>query len=180
MGMKQFSVKVENKKAKKPLFKRWWFWLVIVVAVIGLVTGDNSDITEDEIQSSEVSVTDEEIVVSDTPSVPQETKLSFTLTAGQAGEYGRLITYNKGTEFEESFYAYYVPAGTYTVTNVGNYMSQINIYSDEKTVTEEGWEEPKSLGPVKLLDVNKSATITVEEGQHIEIDEPSIFKLKQQ
>ena len=99
---------------------------------------------------------------------------------GEAGEYGKLVTYNKGTEFEETFYAYYVPAGTYTVTNKGEYMSQINVYSDETVINEDGWEEPKSTGTVKLLDVDKSETITIENGQHIEIAEPSVFELKQQ
>lgn len=34
----------------------------------------------------------------------------FELVAGEQGEYGKMITYNKGTEFEENFYAFYVPA----------------------------------------------------------------------
>ena len=105
---------------------------------------------------------------------------SFTLTAGEAGEYGQLITYNKDTEFEEIFYAYYVPAGTYTVTNIGEYMGQINVYSDETVITEAGWEEAKSTGAVKLIDVGESDTITVEEGQHIEIIEPDVFELVKQ
>ncbi|MGI6013652.1 MAG: hypothetical protein ACOX7K_05140 [Oscillospiraceae bacterium] len=101
------------------------------------------------------------------------------LTAGEAGEYGKLITYNKGTKFEENFYAFYIPEGTYTVTNKGEYMSQVNVYSDETHITEDGWEEAESLG-VKLLDVGKSDTITVSAGQHIKIAEPSVFEFEQQ
>ncbi len=106
--------------------------------------------------------------------------LKFVLTAGEAGEYGKLITYNKGTEFEETFYAFYVPEGTYTVTNTGKYMSQINVYSNETRITEEGWEETSEAFDVKLLDVGKSDTITVGVGQHIEIAEPSVFEFVQQ
>ena len=102
---------------------------------------------------------------------------SFTLIAGEAGEYGQLITYNKGTEFEETFYAYYIPEGTYTVTNTGEYMNQISVYSNETVITEAGWEEAESTGDVKLLDVGESDTITVEEDQHIEIMEPAEFEL---
>ena len=105
---------------------------------------------------------------------------SFTLTAGEAGEYGQEITYNKGTEFEETFYAYYIPEGTYTVTNTGDYMSQITVCSNEKIITDAGWEETESTGDVKVIDVGESDTITVEEGYHIEIIEPSVFELIKQ
>ena len=144
-------------KKKKPFYKRGWFIaLFIVLLAIALLLPDGDDSPE-----------------TDTP-------LSFTLTAGEAGEYGELVTYNEGTEFEEVFYAYYVPEGTYTVTNYGKYMSQINVYSDEKVTTEEGWEEVKEVGDVKVLDVGASDTISVGAGMHIEIAEPSVFKLEKQ
>jgi len=116
---------------------------------------------------------------SSTESIPET--LKFVLTAGEAGEYGKLVTYNKGTEFEETFYVFYIPEGTYTVTNKGKYMSQVNVYSNETRTTEEGWEEPAEVGDVKLLDVGKSATITVAAGQHIDIGaENSVFEFQQQ
>ncbi len=111
----------------------------------------------------------------------QEEKLIIELVAGEQGEYGKMVSYNKGTEFEENFYAYFVPAGTYKVTNTGKYMNQINVYSDKTQITEEGWEEPAEVGMVKLLDVGKSDTITVKEGQHIDIGaENGYFKLEKQ
>ena len=33
---------------------------------------------------------------------------------------------------------------------------------------------------VKLIDVDKNETVTIDEGQHIEIAEPAHFKLEQQ
>ena len=105
---------------------------------------------------------------------------AFVLVAGEAGEYGELFTVNKGNEFEETYYVYRVPSGTYKVTNVGDYMSQVNVYSDELKKTEEGWDEYAETFAVELLDVNKSATITIGEGQHIHIDEPSEFKFEMQ
>lgn len=110
----------------------------------------------------------------------KQSTLSFVITAGEAGEYGKIITYNKGTEFEESFYAYYIPSGTYTVTNKGEYMNQVNVYSDEIHITTAGWEEPAEVFDVKLIDVGKSATITVEDGQHIELAEPAKFQFELQ
>lgn len=107
-------------------------------------------------------------------------KISFDLIAGEAGEYGTLVTFNEGTECEETLYIYHIPAGTYTVTNVGSYMGQINIYSDETHITDEGWEEPAESFYVKLLRVNESDTFTIADGQYIEIHEPDIFRLEMQ
>ena len=149
--------------------------LMLALTACGAETTDTDDnySTNNSSVSSEYSQNEES-------SQEEVEKLNFTITAGEAGEYGKLLTYNQGTEFEETFYAYYVPAGTYTVTNKGKYMSQINVYSDDTVINEDGWEEPKSTGIVKLLDVEKSETITIEEGQHIEIAEPSVFELIQQ
>lgn len=103
--------------------------------------------------------------------------ISIELVAGEAGEYGELITLNEGTEFAETYYVYRVPAGTYTVTNTGEYMSQFNVYGDTVYVTEEGWEELSDTVYVKLLDVGQSDTVQIAEGQIIEIHEPDHFAL---
>lgn len=114
--------------------------------------------------STEISVTNE--------------VLEFELVAGEQGDYGKMISYNKGTEFEENFYAYYIPYGSYKITNVGDYMTQVNVYSDETVITDAGWEEVAD-GSVKLIDVNASEEMTVPKGYHIEINEPSHISLVQ-
>lgn len=146
--------------------------LVFVLSLTACGSNDTSPV--DDSSSSVVSD------ATDNSSEPVAEPLKFVLKAGEAGEYGKLITYNKGTEFEETFYAFYIPEGTYTVTNKGEYMSQVNVYSDETHITEEGWEEVVESFAVKLLDVGKSDTITVGAGQHIEIAEPSVFEFEQQ
>ena len=77
---------------------------------------------------------------SETESVDSETaendNESINLVAGQLGDYGTYMTLNKGTEFENTYIAYHVPEGTYTVTNNGEYMSQISVYGDETHITE--------------------------------------------
>ncbi|MBO5213993.1 MAG: hypothetical protein J6B86_04425 [Clostridia bacterium] len=177
---------VKTKK-KKSIFKRWWFWVIIAVVVIGIIggLGGNNETPIDTDTGSTLTQNSNELSQDDgtankEPSTNKNESLSFTLTAGKAGQYGKMISYNKGTEFEENFYAYYIPAGTYTVTNKGKYMSQVNVYSNSIHITSEGWEEPAETFDVKLIDVNKSDTITIEEGQHIEIAEPSTFEFKKQ
>ncbi len=175
----------ESTNVKKPFYKKWWFIAIVVIAVIGAIFGsDEEDVkTGSEIQSNEETIENliEESKQEENTENAEELdeKLIFELVAGVQGEYGKMITYNKGTELEENFYAFYVPAGTYKVTNIGEYMNQINVYSDEIQKTEAGWEEPVD-GYAELLDVNSSKIITVEEGQHIEIQEPSNFRFEQQ
>ncbi len=159
--------------------KKFLSFMVAVLLVFSLsACGEQTPTTEEPVNTSDITETTENV---ETKESEQEEKLVIELVAGEQGEYGKMITYNKGTEFEENFYAYYVPVGTYIVTNTGKYMNQINVYSDETKITEEGWEEVAEVGMVKLLDVGKSDTITVEEGQHIDIGaENSYFKLEQQ
>lgn len=104
--------------------------------------------------------------------------LSIELVAGQKGLYGEQITLNKGTEFEETYFVYRVPVGTYKVTNMGKYMDQFNVYGDTPTVNEDGWEELADTFYVKVLDVGASDTVTIGEGQIIEIHEPGKYKLE--
>lgn len=136
-------------------------FLVLLFAV-GLVacgnTADNDDDSKDAGQAEE--------------------SLSFELIAGEAGEYGELFTINKDTEFEETYYIYRIPTGTYTVTNSGEYMNQFNVYGDTVRVNDDGWEELSDVFYTKLLDVGESDTFTIEEGQIVEIIEPGQFLLE--
>ena len=105
--------------------------------------------------------------------------LEFELVAGEQGDYGKMISYNKGTEFEENFYAYYIPYGTYEITNIGEYMTQVNVYSDKITVNDAGWEEIADAYGVELIDVNATKEMTIPQNYHIEIGEPCHIALKQ-
>ena len=103
---------------------------------------------------------------------------SFELIAGEPGEYGELFTINKDTEFEETYYIYRIPAGSYTVTNSGEYMDQFNVMGETVTVTEEGYEEFSDVVYVKALAAGESDTFTIADGQIIEIHEPGRFLLE--
>ncbi len=170
----------ENKNGKKPFYKDRWFYVVIAAMLIYLMFGSNDKSKDaDKTLSKDWDKTSTIAETTNTP-IKENSKLEFELVAGEQGDYGKIITYNKGTEFEENFYAYYIPAGTYTVTNVGKYMDQINVYSDQIKKSEDGWDEPAEVYVVKMIDVNKSEVITVENGQHIEIAEPAHLKFEQQ
>ena len=168
---------MKNTNVKKPFYKKWWFWVIVVVVALSAMYSSNEEENKTTTETPTAVETTENTA---TEEPKQEEKLVFELVAGEQGEYGKMITYNKGTEFEENFYAFYVPVGTYTVTNVGKYMSQLNVYSDEIVKNDDGWDEVAESFFNKVIDVNRSETVTVEEGQHIEIAEPSQFKFEQQ
>lgn len=38
----------KSEKAKKPIFKRWWFWGIVVVIIIGVIGGGKKDVQSSE------------------------------------------------------------------------------------------------------------------------------------
>lgn len=166
-----------NNKPKKKWYQKWWIWAIIVVVIFAAASGGNNDdatAKEDETTVSDINETQTDTA----KDVVNEQPLSFELIAGEQGEYGELITVNKDTEFEEVFYIYHIPAGTYTVTNIGEYMNQFNVYSNEYVVNEDGWEEISEAYYVKVLNPGESDTFTIEEGQHVDICEPGKYLLE--
>jgi hypothetical protein len=152
---------------KKPLFKKWWFWLIVVFFLSAIASGGS------DAESASATVTPPT-----TQAPTTEETVTIELIAGEPGEYGELFTINKDTEFEETYYIYRIPAGTYTVTNAGEYMNQFNVYSGEVQVNKDGWEEFTEAVYVKALDVGQSDTFTIADGQCIEIQEPAKFTLE--
>jgi hypothetical protein len=118
-----------------------------------------------------------DVHTTESPESEIEYDLTFFLTAGMQGEYGKTITYNEGTEFEEIFFAYYVPYGKYMVKNVGDYPTQVNAYSDQIVTTASGWEEPAECYVITLK-VGETKELTVPEGWHVEISEPTIIQMQ--
>lgn len=102
---------------------------------------------------------------------------TISLVAGVQGQYGEPFTINKGTDFEENYFIYRVPTGTYTVTNVGKYLNQFNVCGETVYTTDDGWEELSDVYYVKALKPGESDTVKIEDGQIIEIHEPGEFEL---
>lgn len=158
----------DDVKAKKPK-KKGCLTAVIVLVVLAAIAsvGSGGDSSDAPAQSQPATI-----------AATESDKLSFVLVAGEQGDYGELITLNKDTEFEETYYVYRVPVGTYTVTNAGEYPNQFNIYGDTIYKTEEGWDELSDGYYAKVLEVGESDTVTVSDGQIIEIHEPGRFEME--
>lgn len=109
--------------------------------------------------------------------VEQKKAETISLVAGVQGQYGDPFTINKGTEFEENYFIYRVPAGTYTVTNVGKYLNQFTVLGETVYTTDAGWEELSDVYYAKALKPGEADTVTIEDGQIIEIHEPGEFEL---
>ena len=121
----------------------------------------------DVVQAEENSTSiNNEQPVNDSTSSDQP--LSFIL-GKEPGEYGKAVTLNAGTEFEEVVNAFYIPAGIYSVTNQDKETVQINIYcggpeyagGTESFVTDEN-----CAGPIILMGGEKKA-LEVKEGQFV-------------
>lgn len=167
----------KKNKTKKPLFKKWWFWLIVVFILSAIVSGGSDSETAPATVTPPTTQAPTTEAIEATEPIT-EAAVTIDLIAGEPGEYGELFTMNKDTEFEETYYVYRIPAGTYTVTNAGEYMSQFNVYSGEVHVTEDGWEEFTEAIYVKALDVGQSDTFTIADGQCIEIHEPAKFTIE--
>ncbi len=165
-------IKAITKKPKKKTVIAFW----ICVAMCFVAIGSVSDDTSDDAVPTTPPTTQAPTTIATEPAT--EAVVTIELIAGEAGKYGELFTINKDTECEETYYIYHIPAGTYTVTNTGKYMSQFNVYSDEIVVNDSGWEEVAESFYVKVLDVGASDTFSFEDGQFIEIHEPAKFTLE--
>ena len=166
--------KAKKKPLKKPIIVFVICFVLCIVAFSSLDGDSNTETEPEQTQTTSVEVVEKETTIDPASETENET-LTFELVAGEAGEYGELFTINKDTEFEETYYIYHIPNGTYTVTNTGEYMSQITVYSDEIAVNDAGWEEPAEVFFSNTLDVGKSDTVTVVDGSFVEIQEPAKF-----
>ncbi|MCI1305639.1 MAG: hypothetical protein LKG40_05370 [Lachnospiraceae bacterium] len=131
--------------------------------------------SEQESSTSAESSTEESNATSS--STAENSNLTIEITAGELGEYGKDLVLNEGTEFEDKTIGYFVPTGTYKITNIGDYRTQVNVYKNEKNKTDEGWEEWAD-GKSEALDVNASVEMTVDDGYFVNVDEPSHILLE--
>lgn len=165
--------KKQPKEKKKGSRKKTLLIVLGVIIVLGLF-GSTSD---DEETKETPTATEEH----DTQQVKeQETandNITIELIAGEQGEYGQLITMSEGTDMEESFYVYYVPGGSYEVTNEGNYMAQVSVYEGFSQNEETGYDEYTNSGDILTLDTGKTDIIEILDGWFIEIQEPTHISL---
>lgn len=154
---------------------------LLLISVMGfslVACGDSG--TKEESTSGDATV--EDVVTNESEDMEideskEKENVVIELIAGEQGDYGKMITMSEGTDLEESFYVYYVPAGTYEVVNDGEYMTQISVYEGFVKNEETGYDEYTDTGDIILLDVGKEALIEITEGWFIEIQEPTHVSL---
>lgn len=174
-----------NPKLKYGIIAAAW----VIYLIIGIAggngrnkdsnTGNSQSVVETQnetTKSAETQSTESITEETTTTEATVDTSNQIDLVAGELGEYGQRIVLNEGTDFPDTNYCYFVPAGKYQITNTGEYPTQIDVNKNEKkTETDsdgnnyEVWAE----GTPYLLDVGESKEITVNEGYFIEIEEPT-------
>lgn len=95
---------------------------------------------------------------------------SIEMVDGEINEFSREMTLNAKTEFEYTFIGYFLPAGSYKVTNLGAYPSQVTIYINEKQKVD-GWEEfkiPEDKRPL-LVFAGESGELALAAGEFVKL-----------
>ena len=98
----------------------------------------------------------------------------FILSWNEAGEYGKRITLDEGTELENTFYAFYLPEGTYSVENHStDIITQITEYSGIK-YSESDWDEyvaEDCESPLVLAPGEGVLRFSVKDGQFLKLSD---------
>ena len=182
------AIKEKEHEAKKKKRKIWLLCLLVafISLVIFVATADTSDYESDE--NSELVTSETDSAIQDTTDMTDIDEAedeqagevesdSIELVAGELGEYGKSVVMSAGTDCEEELIVYYVPAGTYTVKNLGDYRTQITVYEGFAKNTETGYDEYTNTGDIVLLNADESGEIEVPDGWFIEIQEPAHISL---
>lgn len=116
----------DNKQGKKPLFKRWWFWLIVVLVVLGVAgsTQFGSDTaTSASTESSTQTATPKK---SEKPTKPAEpakpAEKTIELQATATGN-GTVMIYKAGSSSNEHF------SGQWSKTYTGDEAKDLSMFS---------------------------------------------------
>ncbi|MBR1796839.1 MAG: hypothetical protein IJ757_02310 [Clostridiales bacterium] len=173
----------KNKLLSKISLGICGIWLIIAIcANIGRRNRENVETVETTINIASES-SPEETFIEETETTASETNesLFIDIVAGELGEYGDIVVLGANTDFPDTNYCYVVPTGTYIVSNVGNYMAQVDVIRNELAtdVDFDGNEYEYWVDSTPyLLDVGATEEITINEGYFIELEEPSHITLE--
>lgn len=150
---------MKTEKTKKPFYKKWWFYALVVLLVLGAVGGGGKkDATPAATEAP-------------APVEAEAAELSVVLDASQAGDYGREIVLNAGTEDEYKYFGYFFPAGHYRATYTdGKAWAQLTFYMDGTAVNDDGVEEPlpSDKSPI-LAKVGEPVEFDLVDGEYIKL-----------
>ena len=166
-----------KKKDMKPVLKYGIIaaaWILFLV--IGIAGNANKENPEDP-SATTVPVSESE-QTNNTQADSSETELpenavTFVLSWDEAGEYGKKMTLNAGTDIEMTFYAYYIPAGTYNVRNLSeNIITQVTVYSGVESDGEtEMFLSDDCDRPIVVSPNGEAQTLTIKEGQFVKLSD---------
>lgn len=88
---------------------------------------------------------------------------TIILVDGQLGNYGEIVTID-GDEYIN----YYIPYGSYTIENNVNWC-KIYVSKDKYYKNSDGYTENEIVTTIEFSEFGETATITVNEGEHIEL-----------
>ena len=146
---------MKDDKPKKPIYKRWWFWLIIVSVIFAAVSPKNGTAQpSDDLQKS---------------------VLSFTLAFDDPGKYGKEIVLNAGTENEYRCYGFYIPAGDYRVTFKGSKGAvQVTFCEDGINTLDNGMEEliGAEQRPIVAM-AGETYNFYINDGQYVKLSDGS-------
>ena len=122
-----------KEKVKKPIYKKWWFWLIIAVVVIGALgnRGGNDEKAKDTITQEETT-----------------SNVVYEIKGEELGEYGKMVILNENTDLPATKYLYKLPAGTYEVTTDTDKMASFFIVKDEINHNSDNPDYPEELNYV--------------------------------
>lgn len=144
LGLCGFLVWVIVAKKKGGSMKIQLIVCIAAFAVFALCTGLSGG--KGALTKPEPTITAPAITEA-TTAKPTGNTLDFEITAGKHGTYGKDLVLNKDTEFEDHIIGYFVPAGTYQVTNVDAHPTQMTVYQNKRLSRANG----KNGRTVKLI-----------------------------
>ena len=109
---------------------------------------------------------------------PTSAPLTVSIQADTPNAYSEEIMINAGTEFEQKYFGYFLPAGDYMAQNMDTkHFSQISVLSRAIHKTEEGWEEATDANAYSFKE-GETKQITIPDGDYyIKVVAPASFIL---
>lgn len=125
----------EKAKTKKPFYKRWWVWVIVVILLIGIFgpegntdnsTDDSQTTAQSQTTTTEPTDTEPEDTQQTAAPVEEPEEPADTMTMGQKNALGTALDYLDYTAFSRSglisqleFEGYSTEDATFAVDNCG-------------------------------------------------------------
>ena len=120
----------DNKQGKKPLYKRWWFWLIVVLVVLGVVgstqSGDDTATSASTESSTSQTATPDKSEKPTEPTKPAEpakpAEKTIELQATATGN-GTAMIWENGSSSSQQF------SGSWSKTYTGDEAKDLTMLS---------------------------------------------------